>query len=146
MYLVTKMYPSRLTGRDDWQEHKNSVQHYIQFLALPDLVYIIQPTSIGCITKEYCLIVSRISRANTLLYKIPAPVYTVVLFVMTHSSGMWVYNDYDLRATDAPSVFFYTNVLNDHLSSLTNVGCFCIFYEWFEWPKWRLDTSIRTAS
>ena len=44
------------------------------------------------------------------VYKTTAPVYNVMTCVMTHSSGMCVYNDYDLRATDAPSVFFHTNV------------------------------------
>ena len=43
-------------------------------------------------------------------YKILTPVYNVMMCVMTHSSGMCVYTDYDLRATDAPSVFFHTNV------------------------------------
>ena len=45
-----------------------------------------------------------------LVYKTTAPVYNVMTCVMTHSSGMCVYNDCDLCATDAPSVFFYTNV------------------------------------
>ena len=49
-------------------------------------------------------------RADILLSKISALAYRFTLSVMTHFSGMRVYNDYDLRATDAPSVFFLTNV------------------------------------